>query len=429
MGVLSGSCLIGQSGGPTAVINASICGVIQEAMRHPEIESIYGARHGILGVLDEDLVDLRQEDPEEIELLKSTPAAALGSIRHKLPPLPARPGEEDTAEYDRILEVFAAHHIRYFFYAGGNDSMDTVHKVTAYAATKGYELRAIGIPKTVDNDLAGIDHCPGYGSVAKHIAAITMGVGLDMMSVHLTDPVVIMEVMGRNAGWMTASSALARRREGDAPNLIYVPEAPWNRGRFLRDVKESHRRWGWCFVAVCGSIRDEAGNHVAMQTGRFAKDAFGHVQLGGVGNFLEHLVREELGLKTRLIRMGPAERIAMHFASLTDRDEAYHLGAFAVQSAVTGVTAKMVSLERVSNSPYRCELTLTDLEVSANQEKKIPREWLNEAGNDVTHDFLDYARPLIQGEVPTPIVDGLPRYARLREVEVGRVVGEWGGAA
>ena len=221
MGDLRGNCLMGQSGGPTAVINASICGVIQEALRHPEIEQIYGAQHGILGVLQEDLIDLRQEDPAEIELLKCTPAAALGSIRHKL----LDPGD-DLSQYERVFQVFAAHDIRYFFYAGGNDSMDTIDKVSAYAAAKGYELRAIGIPKTVDNDLAGIDHCPGYGSVAKHIAAITMGVGLDMKSVHLTDPVVIMEVMGRNAGWMTASTALARREEGDARGAVAAGTVP-----------------------------------------------------------------------------------------------------------------------------------------------------------------------------------------------------------
>jgi 6-phosphofructokinase 1 len=420
MTTLRGNCIMAQSGGPTAVINASLAGVIQEAMRHPEIEGIYGAQHGILGILREDLVDLRREDPQEIELLKCTPAAALGAIRHKLPPLGG-----ETAQYDRVLEVFAAHSIRYFFYVGGNDSMDTIGKVSAYAAGKGYELRAIGVPKTVDNDLAGIDHCPGYGSVAKHIAAIAMGVGLDMMSVHLTDPVIIMEVMGRNAGWMTASSALARRREGDAPNLIYLPEAPWNRERFLDDVRRTHSRYGWCFIAASVGVVDEQGAYLASQTGKFATDVFGHVQLGGVGPFLEALVRDELDLKTRLIRMGPAERIAMHFASLTDRDEAYDLGAFAVRRAIEGVNAKMVSLTRVTNSPYRCDLTLTDLETVANEEKKIPRQWINEAGNDVTQEFLDYARPLIQGEVPTPIVEGLPRYARLKEVAVPKKLPAW----
>ena len=415
-----GNCLTGQSGGPTAVINASLCGVIQEAMRHSEIEGIYGARHGILGVLHEDLIDMRQEDPDEIEFLKSTPAAALGSIRHKLPD-----PSQDSSEYERILEVFETHNIRYFFYAGGNDSMDTVNKIAAHAAGVGYDLRAIGIPKTVDNDLAGIDHCPGYGSVAKHIAAITMGVGLDMQSVHLTDPVIILEVMGRNAGWMTASSALARRQEGDAPNLIYVPEAPWNRERFLEDVRGTHAKYGWCFIAASVGTKDDSGEYLATQRGEFAKDSFGHVQLGGVGPFLEGLVRGELGLKTRPIRMGPAERVAMHFASLTDRDESYQLGIFAVQSAVEGVSAKMVSLERRSSDPYRCDLTLTDLEIVANEEKLIPRQWLNEAGNDVTQQFLNYARPLIQGEVPTPIENGLPRYARLREVGVGKKLAAW----
>ena len=422
MPTLHGNCLMGQSGGPTAVINASICGVIQEAMEHSEIEAIYGAQHGILGVLEESLIDLRREDPQEIELLKSTPAAALGSIRHKLPS-----SEESPSEYERIFQVFEAHNVRYFFYAGGNDSMDTINKISAYAAKAGYELRAIGIPKTVDNDLAGIDHCPGYGSVAKHIAAITMGVGLDMQSVHLTDPVIVMEVMGRNAGWMTASSSLARRADGDAPNLIYVPEAPWNRARFLDDVKRTRAKHGWCFIAASVGTKDESGEYLATQRGDFATDAFGHVQLGGVGPFLESLVRGELGLKTRLVRLGPAERVAMHFASLTDRDEAYRLGAFAVRSATEGVTAKMVSLERTSKGPYRCDLTHTDLDVVANEEKLIPRQWLNEAGNDVTQEFLDYARPLIQGQVPTPIENGLPRYARLREVPVEKKLPAWGG--
>jgi len=420
MSALRGNCLMGQSGGPTAVINASICGVIQEAMRHSEISGVYGARHGIFGVLNEDLIDLRQEDPEEIELLKCTPAAALGSIRHKLPE-----PEHDSSEYERIFEVFEAHNIRYFFYAGGNDSMDTIDKISSYAAKQGYDIRAMGIPKTVDNDLAGIDHCPGYGSVAKHIAAITLGVGLDMRSVHLTDPVVILEVMGRNAGWMTASSALARREEGDAPNLIYVPEMPWHRERFLEDVRRTHAKYGWCFIAVSVGTKDEEGQYLATQEGEFAKDSFGHVQLGGVGPSLEKLVRTELGLKTRPIRMGPAERVAMHFASLTDRDEAYQLGAFAVQSAVGGVTAKMVSLRRTSNDPYRCELTLTDLEIVANEEKLIPRDWLSQAGNDVAPEFLEYARPLIQGEVPTSIENGLPRYARLRRVPVEQKLPAW----
>jgi 6-phosphofructokinase 1 len=420
MTVLRGNCLVGQSGGPTAVINASICGVIQEALRHSEILGIYGARHGILGVLQEDLVDLRAEDPEEIELLRSTPGAALGSIRHRLPD-----PESDSAEYERIFRVFEAHDIRYFLYAGGNDSMDTADKISTYAARQGYELRVIGIPKTVDNDLAGTDHSPGYGSVAKHIAAITMGVGLDMRAVHLTDPVVILEVMGRNAGWMTASTALARRREGDAPNLIYVPEAPWNKECFLEDVRRVHDRHGWCFIAVSVGTKDETGEYLATRKGSFRRDPFDHAQLGGVGPLLDRIIDDELSLKTRPIRMGPAERIAMHFASLTDRDEAYDLGAFAMRSALDGVSAKMVSLVRRSSDPYRCDLGLTDLDLVANEEKLIPRGWLNEAGNDVTGEFLEYARPLIQGEVPTPTEEGLPRYARLRRVAVEKKLPEW----
>ena len=422
MKALRGRCLVGQSGGPTAVINSSLCGVIQEARRHREIEGIYGARHGAVGLLNEDLLDLAQEDPAEIDLLRSTPGAALGSCRHRLPGPGTAEGER---QLRRILDVFAAHNVRYVFYAGGNDSMDTLSKVLAYAAAQGHELRGVGVPKTVDNDLPGTDHCPGYGSVAKHLAAIAMGVGLDMQAMRLSDPVVVMEIQGRHSGWMTASTALARRQEGDAPNLIYLPEVPWNRERFLTDVRACHSRYGWCFVSASTALRDEQGQPLSAPTGPFARDAFGHLQLGGVGTALCDLIKQELKLKARLVRLGPAERIAMHFGSLTDRDEAFALGAFAVRAALEGESGKMVSLERVSNAPYRCDPALVDLSVVANAEKLVPREWINAAGNNVTEELLAYARPLIQGEVPTPLEGGLPRYARLRGVGVEKRLGEW----
>jgi 6-phosphofructokinase len=419
---LHGKCLVGQSGGPTAVINSSLCGVIQEAMGRPEIAGVYGARHGAVGLLHEDLTDLTQEDPREIDLLRSTPGAALGSCRHRLP----APGtEEGERELQRMLAVLAAHEIRYVFYAGGNDSMDTLSKILAYAAAQGYELRGLGVPKTVDNDLPGTDHCPGYGSAAKHLAAIAMGVGLDMEAMRLSDPVVVMEVQGRHSGWMTASTALARRREGDAPNLLYLPELPWNRERFLEEVRACYARFGWCFVSASTALKDEQGQPLSAPAGPFARDSFGHLQLGGVGSLLTDLIKQELKLKARLVRLGPADRVGMHFGSLTDRDEAYALGQFAVRIAIEGESGKMAALRRTSDSPYRCEPDLVDLGVVANAEKLIPREWITPSGTDVTEEFLTYARPLIQGEAPVTIEDGLPRYARLRGMPVEKKLASW----
>ncbi len=424
MSSLRGNCLVGQSGGPTAVINSSLCGIVQEAMHHRELEDIFGARHGVVGILNEDLADVRREDPAEIELLRNTPGAALGSCRYRLPHVSTDEGQRHFA---RILQVFAAHNIRYLFYAGGNDSMDTTKRILEYAASQGYELRGIGVPKTVDNDLPGIDHCPGYGSVAKHLAAITLGVGLDMQSMRLSDPVVVMEVQGRFSGWMTASTALARQDEGDAPNLLCLPEAAWNKQRFLDDVQRMYARYGWCFISVATATKDEEGNFLNAPTGPFARDPFGHIQLGGIGSVMVDMIKQELKLKARLVRLGPAERVAMHFGSLTDRDEAYALGVHAVRAALAGHTGKLVGLERTSNSPYHCDLALVDLGVVANAEKLIPRTWINEAGNDVNERFLEYARPLIQGEVVTPVENGLPRYARIKGVSVEKKLGPWEG--
>ena len=315
---MRGNCLIGQSGGPTAVINASLCGIVEEAIRADAFLEILGARHGVVGLLNEDVIDLRQEDPAEIDLLRSTPGAAIGSCRHKLP---AADTEEGKRTFTRLLEVLDAHDVHTFFYAGGNDSMDTTNRLLSYAARQGYELRGIGVPKTVDNDLPGIDHCPGYGSVAKHLAAIAMGVGLDMQSVRLTDPVVVMEIQGRFSGWMTAATALARRGEGDAPNLLCLPEAPWNRARFLEDVRRCHARYGWCFIAAATATRDESGQHLCAPTGPFTRDAFGHLQLGGVGTVLAELVKQELKLKapSRPPRPGRARGHALRLAHRSRR--------------------------------------------------------------------------------------------------------------
>ncbi|OGF99173.1 MAG: 6-phosphofructokinase [Candidatus Glassbacteria bacterium RIFCSPLOWO2_12_FULL_58_11] len=410
MSDLKGNCLVAQSGGPTAVINASVCGVIQEALAHREIEGIYGAYNGILGVLKEELLDLRAEDPEAVEMLKSTPSAALGSCRHKLKNL-----AESRRDYERVLEVFKAHNIRYFFYIGGNDSMDTAAKLKDLSAQLGYEMAVMGVPKTIDNDLAFTDHCPGYGSVAKYIAVSAMEAGRDTESLYTFDTCAVLETMGRNAGWITAAAALARRYEEDAPHLVYVPEVSFSREKFIEDVRAVHAKYGRCFIAASEGMRWDNGRYVTEDHSALAKDSFGHAQLGGVAQVLKHIIEKELGLKTRWMMQGLTQRNAMHFASRTDRDEAWLCGAEAVRQAVSGVSGFMVTLERAPHGPYRVQTGLAKLEDVANGEKKLPREWMNEQGNFPTAEFLDYARPLIEGEVELPMAGGLPMFMRFRK--------------
>ena len=410
MSNLKGNSLVAQSGGPTAVINASVCGVIQEALEHKEIEGIYGAYNGILGVLKEELLDLRSEDPEAVEMLKTTPSAALGSCRHKLKNL-----TESRADYERVLEVFKAHNIRYFFYIGGNDSMDTAAKLKDLSAQLGYEMAVMGVPKTIDNDLAFTDHCPGYGSVAKFIAASVMEAGRDNESLYTFDTCAVLETMGRNAGWITAAAALARRYEEDAPHLVYVPEVSFSREKFIEDVRAVHAKYGRCFIAASEGMRWDNGRYVTEDHSALAKDSFGHSQLGGVAQVLKHIIEKELGLKTRWMMQGLTQRNAMHFASRTDRDEAWLCGAEAVRRAVGGVSGFMVTLERVSKAPYRARTGLARLDDVANGEKKLPRKWMNEQGNFPTAEFLDYARPLIEGEVELPMAGGLPIFMRFRK--------------
>ena len=420
MAELKGNAVVAQSGGPTAVINSSMCGVIQEAAKHDCIPCVYAARNGILGVLGEELMDMSQEDPEVIEMLRSTPSAASGSCRHKLKGL-----EEHRADYERILEVFRAHNVRYFFYNGGNDSMDTCSKVKQLAHEIGWEMRCVGIPKTIDNDLAYTDHCPGYGSVVKYNATAVMESARDTDSLCTFDVCTIHEVMGRNAGWIAAGCALARRDEADGPHLLYVPEAPFDEERFLEDVDGVYRKYQRCFIVAGEGLKDEDGNYVSADTSKIARDSFGHAQLGGAADFLKLLIQERLKLKTRTNRAGTAQRNAMHFASLTDRDESYMCGQMAVRYAIDGVTGQMVSLVRESNDPYLCKTGLADLDEVANGEKKVPRAWINERGNFPTQELIDYVRPLIQGEVRVPIRDGLPLYARLRGVLADKKLPPW----
>ncbi|HXG08194.1 MAG TPA: 6-phosphofructokinase [Gemmataceae bacterium] len=407
---LRGNAVVAQSGGPTAVINASACGVIQECLRQSAIADIYGANNGILGIVHEDLFDLRAESAETIEGLRRTPSAAIGSCRYKLGDL-----TNDRDKYQRLLDVFRAHNIRYFFYIGGNDSMDTADKLNRLAQAENYELRVMGVPKTIDNDLVATDHCPGYGSVAKFLATVVMEAGRDTEAMYTFDPVTIVEAMGRNAGWIAAAAGLARRQEEDAPHLIYVPEIPFSVERFLNDVREVHRRLGRCLVVASEGLVDEKGEYITAQTGKFATDAFGHRQLGGIADFLQRLVEQEIGIKCRYNKLGTFQRNAIHFASRTDSDEAYLCGQEAVRRAVAGTTGFMVTLVRESDRPYRCGTGLAPLAEVANGVKYLPRHYMDVAGTQITEAMRQYAGPLIVGEVPIRIgPDGLPEFVRFQ---------------
>jgi len=392
-----GNAIFAQSGGPTAVINSSICGAIQEAQKHSEISVMYGSIHGILGVLNENMIDLNRESPRTIELLRQTPSSSLGSSRHKLK-------EED---YDRILKVLTAHDIRYFFIAGGNDSMDTANRVFKMAGEKGYELFVMGLPKTVDNDLPMTDHCPGYGSVARWLALSVRDAGLDTEAIYTSDTIKIVETMGRNAGWITAATVLARQREDDAPHIILLPEIPFNRERFLSDVERVYRKLGYALITCCEGLRDENGEYLTASKRALDTDKFGHKQLGGVGELLCGMIADGLKIKARADKPGTIQRVSALLASRVDAAEAYATGAQAVRHAVEGKSGYMVTLKREPDREYACRTGIVSLAEVANREKKIPRDFINAEGNGVSPAFLDYVTPLIG--------DPLPEYARLEK--------------
>jgi len=411
--LLKGNCVLAQSGGPTAVINSSICGAVQEAMKHSDlITGIYGAHNGVLGILQEKMFDLTREPAGNIEGLRQTPSASLGSCRYKLKDL-----TKSKEDYERILEVFQAHNIRYFFYAGGNDSMDTCDKICKLAKDTGYDLIAIGIAKTIDNDLAFTDHCPGYGSVVKYNATAIMEAGKDTEAIYTADTVTSQEIMGRNAGWITAGCGMARRNYQDAPHLLYVPEIPFVVEEFVKDVKEVLKNIGYCVIAAGEGMKTPEGKYLSEMGGTFGKDSFGHAQLGGVADLLRQIVESEVKVKARTQKLGTCQRQAMHFASLTDVNEAYMCGQAAVRAAVQGISGKMVTLVRESDTPnYKCTTGLADLSAVANGEKFLPREYLNERGNGITEAMKKYLIPLLQGQAPITIgTDGLPVYVRLEK--------------
>lgn len=412
---LVGAMIFGQSGGPSSVINSSAAGVFIEALKHPDrITAVYGAAHGIKGILDEDFYDMGKEDIKELELLKNTPSSALGSVRYKLKPV-----EVDETDYKRILEVFKKYNIRYFFYNGGNDSMDTCNKISKYLQQANYDCNVIGVPKTIDNDLFGTDHCPGYGSAAKYIATSIMELKLDA-TVYNTGMVCILEVMGRNAGWLTAAAQLATYK-GLGADLIYLPETPFDIDEFVKSVKEvCAKNNNKCMVVVSEGIKTKEGKYVGEFVAS-STDLFGHAQLGGVGQMLADIVKKETGIKVRPIEFSLLQRCAAHLASKVDVEEAFASGAYAVKSAIDGVTDKMVVLSRDENSAeYRCVPALMDVALAANTEKKIPESWILPAGKGLTEDYVKYALPLIQGDSKAPLEDGLPRFAKLKKVQAGR---------
>ena len=412
MAELKGACIIGQSGGPTSVINASAYGVIKTALENPAITKVYGAAHGIRGVLDDVLYVMDEEDPKELELLLHTPSSALGSCRYKL-----KDCDEDDTDYKRILEIFKKYDVRYFFYNGGNDSMDTCNKISKYMQRVGYDCRIMGVPKTIDNDLWGTDHCPGFASAARYLAVSCMELYLDAR-VYDTGMICVIECMGRHAGWLTAATALATHF-GKGPDLIYLPERDFDMDQFLKDVKAVYEKNGKCLVAVSEGIHDKDGKFIVEYgAADGAVDSFGHKQLGGLAATLANIIKSNFDVKVRGIEFSLMQRCAAHCASETDVQESFRSGKAAVECAVSGITDKMVGFERSydENGNYVCNIKLMDLSDVANTEKKVPDEMINAEGNGLTDKFIEYALPLIQGVPQCVMENGLPRFANLKKV-------------
>lgn len=410
---LKGNCIVAQSGGPTAVINESLCGVIQEAQRHEEIEEIYGARDGILGLLKEELIDLKKENHSALDDLRVTPGAALGSCRYRL-----KSWSESSKDFEKIIETCRRYNLRYFFYIGGNDSMDTANKLDEAAKRMNYQMEVIGIPKTVDNDLVFTDHCPGFGSGAKYLAISVMEAGRHLESLYDSETVIILETLGRNAGWLAGSCALAKRSQEDAPHLIYFPEIPFSLDKFIKDVHEVYRKIGGVFIVVSEGLRDEKGNYICARKERVSTDAFGHPELEGISNYLKEVIESQLKLKTRTIKPDVCQQSAVHFASKVDMEEAYLVGREAVKSALEGKSGYMITIRRERGRVYKRRTSRAKLSLVANMEKRVPPRWINRKGNFVTKEFIDYVRPLIQGEVNVPVQKGLPYYPRLEKKKI-----------
>lgn len=399
--------LVAQSGGPSAAINATITGVIDAGIASEQVGHVYGARNGIKGVFQENFVNLEEvcDTKEKRDLLSVTPAAALGSCRLKL-----KDPKEDAQQFEEIIRILRKNDIGYFVYTGGNDSMDTVYKLSQYCKEHNIDdIKVMGAPKTIDNDLGETDHCPGFGSAAKFIATSFTEIACDCF-VYDVPSVTIVEVMGRNAGWLTASAALARTDERRVPQLIYLCEKAFDEEQFIDDVNKALEKENNIIVAVSEGVKDADGNYVGEETKSGKEDVFGHKYLSGIGKYLEGLVADKIGCKVRSIELNVLQRCAGYMLSETDIIESRNLGAFAAISAVRGESGKMSSIIRTSNDPYQVELGLSDLSRIANFEKKVPIEWINEEGNDIKEELLEYLKPLIHGEVDIPYENGVPKH-------------------
>ncbi len=401
-----------QSGGVTAVINASACGVIETARQHKNrIAKVYAGRDGIIGALTEDLIDTGKEPASAIKALRHTPGGAFGSCRYKLKGL-----DENRAQYKRLMEVFKAHNIGYFFYNGGGDSADTCLKISQISEKLGYPLQAIHVPKTVDNDLAVTDCSPGFGSVAKYVAVSIKEAALDVKSMSKTSTkVFVMEVMGRHAGWIAAAAGLAQKRTGDAPHIILFPEILFDQTAFINKVKDSHDRYGYCVIVVSEGVRDAHGKFLA-EAG--TKDAFGHTQLGGVAPYIANLVSEKLDYKYHWAVADYLQRSARHIASKTDVEQAYAVGKAAVEFALKGHNAVMPAIVRKSDKPYKWSIGMAKLIDVANREKMMPRNYITQDGLGISETCRRYLAPLIRGEDYPPYKDGMPQYVTLKNTVV-----------
>ena len=399
--------IVGQSGGPTAVINGSLYGVVSEGFKHPEsIEHVYGMINGIEGFLSNQIMDMHPLLKNgDLELIRTTPGSYLGSCRYKLPE------DLNNPVYPELFQKFEDYNIGYFFYIGGNDSMDTVSKLSRYAAKIQSPTRVIGVPKTIDNDLVETDHTPGFGSAAKFVATTVREIAIDASVYDNKKSVTIVEIMGRHAGWLTAASALARKFEGDNPVLIYLPEVAFNQEDFLEKVKKALETTPNLVVCVSEGINDGNGTFICEFASDVGVDTFGHKMLTGSGKYLENLIKEKLGVKVRSVELNVSQRCSSSCLSKTDLDEADHSGAFAVNAALNGETGKMISFVRTNTSPYELSFSTADVNIICNQEKAVPLSWITKDGSDVTDEFIRYAAPLIQGSVDVPTENGLPLFA------------------
>ena len=399
--------IVGQSGGPTAVINASLYGVVSEALaREDDFEKVYGMINGVEGFLDGKIMDMKLlEKSGELELFRTTPGSYLGSCRYKLP--------EDLEDkvYPELFEKFAEYGIGYFFYIGGNDSMDTVSKLSRYAERIGSDIRFLGIPKTIDNDLVHTDQTPGFGSAAKYVASTVREIAVDASVYDNKKSVTIVEIMGRHAGWLTAASVLARKFEGDNPVLIYLPETAFDPEQFIEDVRAAMEKTANLVVCISEGINDGKGTFICELASDVGVDTFGHKMLTGSGKYLENLVKERLGVKVRSIELNVCQRCSSAMLSDTDLNEAAASGAYGVKCALEGATGKMITFRREAGEDYRIDYMTEDVNLICNQEKTVPAEWITGNGSDIGKEFIEYALPLIRGEVEVPSKDGLPLFA------------------